>query len=125
MFRDGPIPQSAHGLIEYAGGLFLILGPFLLNYDKPSATTISITIGVAVLVFGAFSDLPTGFRRRIPEAAHVALDLGLAVLLMAAPFMFGFNEAAKPTIVFIALGAAHLLLTLGTRFREQPAKQAG
>jgi hypothetical protein len=121
VLRDGPIPKFAHGVLDYALGIFLIAGPFLLNFNKPSATLVSIIIGALVLVFTATSNLPTGLRKRIPEPAHVIGDLGLSVLLMAAPFMFGFNEAAKPTITFLALGAAHLLITLGTRFRAAPA----
>jgi hypothetical protein len=40
----------------------------------------------------------------------------LAIFLIAAPFMFGFAQESAPLIFFIALGVAHLLLTIATRF---------
>ncbi len=119
MFRDGPIPVFVHGAIEYGAGALCLVAPFVLNWDKPSATIVSIIVGVAILMIAANSDLPTGMTDSIPRGAHVALDLALATFLIAAPFMFGFNEATKPTVFFLALGATHFALTFATRFRER------
>ena len=38
-------------------------------------------------------------------------------MLIAAPFLFGFSDESAPTAFFIVLGVAHLLITIGTRFR--------
>jgi hypothetical protein len=43
-------------------------------------------------------------------------DVGLAAVLIAAPFLFGFNGESAPTAFFIVLGVGHLLMTIGTRF---------
>ena len=48
---------------------------------------------------------------------HVLLDYALAAILVAAPFLFGFSDETAPTAFFIVLGVAHLLITIGTRFR--------
>lgn len=121
MFREGPIPAAVHGLIEYAAGVLCIIAPFLLGFDSGAATAVSIVVGVAVIAFAASTDMPTGIVSQLSRTLHSALDFGLAALLIASPFLFGFSEETAPTVFFIVLGLAHLLITIGTRFR--PPKQ--
>jgi hypothetical protein len=45
----------------------------------------------------------------------------LAALLVALPFIAGFSGETAPTAFFIVLGVAHLLITIGTRFRRSAA----
>ncbi len=123
VLRDGPIPVLAHGLIEYAAGVLFIAAPFLLSFDSDSATAVSIIVGVVVLVVAAATDGPTSLVNQIPVSAHVALDYVLAVLLVALPFIAGFGDETAPTAFFIVLGIAHLLITIGTRFRSGAAPQ--
>src|SRR5215211_6870640 len=47
---------------------------------------------------------------------HVAIDYILAIFLIAAPFLFGFSGETEPLAFFLALGIAHLLMTIATRF---------
>jgi hypothetical protein len=118
MMRDGPIPLLAHGLIEYLGGAVFIALPFVLNYDSGAATAISIVVGVAWIAIAASTDGPTSLVNQIPRPAHVALDYVLVVVLIAVPFLAGFSGETAPTVVFIVVGVAHLLITIGTRFRS-------
>ncbi len=122
MFKNGPIPVFMHGLIEYFAGVLFLAAPFLLDWDKPSATVVSMVVGAVILVVAATSDLPTAITKTIPEPVHVIADIALATLLLAAPFMFGFNDKTTPTVFFLAAGAAHFALTFGTRFREAEKK---
>jgi uncharacterized membrane protein HdeD (DUF308 family) len=118
VLRDGPIPRLAHGIIEYAAGVLLIAAPFILSFDSGTATGVSVAIGVVVIAIAAATDGPTSLVDQIPVPAHVALDYVLAVLLVAMPFIAGFSSETAPTAFFIALGVAHLLITIGTRFRK-------
>ena len=118
--RDGPIPLFAHGVIEYLGGVLFIALPILLGYDDGTAVALSIIIGVGLIAIAASTDGPTSLVNQIPRAAHVALDYMLAVLLIALPFLTGFSSETAPTVVFIGVGVAHLLITIGTRFRSAP-----
>jgi hypothetical protein len=118
MLRQGPIPHFVHGVIEYLAGVFLIVAPFLLSYDDGQAVAVSIVAGVAVLLIAATTRGPTSLIDSIPLPVHVVLDYGLAALLVAAPFLFGFSSEGPPTAAFIVLGVAHLLITVGTRFRS-------
>jgi hypothetical protein len=116
VFRKGPIPAFVHGLIEYVAGVILIAAPFLFAFDSDTATGISVAAGVVVLVVTASTAMSTGLIKSIPVPAHVMLDYALALLLIASPFLFGFDEDGTATAFFLVLGIVHLLLTIATRF---------
>jgi len=124
VMRDGPIPLFVHGAIEYVAGALLVAAPFLLSFDSDTATALSIIVGVVILAIAASTDGPTSLVDQIPRSAHVALDYVLAVVLIALPFLAGFSGETEPTVLFIVLGIAHLLITIGTRFRSEPASRA-
>ena len=120
--RQGPIPLFAHGLIEYGAGVLLVVAPFLLAFDSGAATAIAIAAGVVIIAVAASTDGPTSLVNQIPLPAHVALDYVVVPLFIAMPFLGGFSDETAPTALFVALGVAHLLVTIGTRFR--PAAEA-
>jgi hypothetical protein len=118
MMKEGPIPLFAHGMIEYAAGVLLVVAPFLLSFDSGAATAVSIALGVLIIAVAASTDGPTSLVNQLPRPAHVALDYVLVALLIAMPFLAGFSDETPPTALFIALGVVHLLITIGTRFRS-------
>ena len=122
--RQGPIPLFLHGAIEYVAGALLIAAPFLLSFDSGAATALSIIVGVVMLAVAAATEGPTSLIDQIPTAAHVALDYVLVALLIALPFLAGFSDESAPTAFFIVLGVAHLLITIGTRFRSPAEARA-
>lgn len=117
MLRDGPIPLSAHGLLEYGAGALLIAAPFLLGFDSDAATAAAIVTGVVVIAVAATTDTPTSLVNRIPRTIHAGLDYALVAFLIAAPFVLDFSDDGAATALFIALGVVHLLVTIGTRFK--------
>ncbi len=116
MLHKGPIPAAVHGIIEYLAGVLFIAAPFVFDFEATRARTLSMAVGVVVLVVAAVSKGPTGLIDELPVSAHAVLDLVLAVFLIAASFLFGFSEDAKATAFFIVLGVAHLMITIATRF---------
>jgi hypothetical protein len=116
VFRQGPIPAFLHGLIEYAIGILLIAAPFIFAFTADAATAVAIVAGVVVLVIAASTALPTGLIKSIPVQAHVMLDYLLAIVLIACPFIFGFDDDGTATAFFIIVGVAYLLMTIATRF---------
>jgi hypothetical protein len=118
VLRTGPLSLFLHGVLEYAVGALFIAAPFVFNFDSNGATALSVIIGVLYLVLASTTDAPTGLARVVPVEIHAVVDFALAILLIAAPFLFGFREQGGPTAFFIVLGVLHLLLTIATRFRE-------
>src|SRR5215212_52214 len=124
MFKQGPVPAFAHGVIEYLAAALLIAAPFLFSFDSNGATAVSIVAGVLVLVVTSCPELPTGIIKSIPVHAHAVCDYLLAGLLIASPFLFGFTDDGTATAFFIVLGVVHLLMTIATRFvgEERPRR---
>ena len=116
MRRQGPIPLSFHGFVEYAAAILFIAAPFLFGFDDDAAQAVSIVVGVILLVVAAATDGPTGLAKLVPVGIHAAFDLALALFLIATPFLFGFDDESGATAFFIVVGVVHLLLTIGTRF---------
>jgi hypothetical protein len=127
MLRQGPVPAFVHGVVEYIAAALFIAAPFLFSFDDGTATALSIVVGVVVLIVAASTAWRTGLIRSIPMPAHVVLDYVLALLLIAAPFLFGFSDDGTATPFFMVLGVVHLLLTIATRFvaEERPAGRRG
>jgi hypothetical protein len=123
MFKQGPVPAFAHGVIEYLAGALFIAAPFLFAFDDDTATAVSIVAGVLILVVTASTALPTGLIKSIPVQAHAVIDFALAAVLIAAPFLFGFSDDGTATAFFIVLGVVHLLLTIATRFVSEAPRR--
>ena len=116
MLRKGPVPAFVHGIIEYLVGVLFIAAPYLFGFEATRATTLSMVVGVVVLVVAAVSAGPTGLIDELPASAHVVIDLVLALFLIAAPFLLGFSEDGRATAFFIVTGVVHILVTIATRF---------
>ena len=117
MMRQGPISRFLHGAIEYLAGVLLVAAPFLLSFESDAATAAAVILGVIVLAIAASTDGPTSLINSIPTATHVVLDFVLAGALLASPFLFGFSDETTATAFFLLLGIAHMLITIGTRFK--------
>src|SRR3954453_4120568 len=53
----------------------------------------------------------------LPLKAHAALEPIVAILLIAAPWIFGFNDVGSATAVSIAVGAIMLISGMSTRWQ--------
>jgi hypothetical protein len=120
MFKKGPIPPLVHGLMDYGIAALLIASSFLFGFTADAATAAAIVAGVAVLIIAACTAWTAGLIKSIPVPAHAMLDYLLSILLIAAPFLFGFSGDGNATAFFIVAGAVDLLLTIATRFTPEP-----
>jgi hypothetical protein len=126
MFKQGPVPAFVHGVLEYLAGALFIAAPFLFGFENDTAKAVAIVVGVVILVVTASTALPTGLIKSIPVQAHAVIDFLLAAVLIASPFLFGFDDDGTATAFFIVLGVVHLLLTIATRFvrgEERPSRR--
>jgi hypothetical protein len=120
MFKKGPIPSLVHGFVDYLLGAFLIASPFLFSFEAGAAKATGIVAGVIVLVLAACTAWTTGLIKSVPPSAHAIFDLIVAILLIAAPFLFGFSDETNPTAVFIVTGVLTLLYAIATRYTPEP-----
>ena len=125
MLRQGPIPQAVQGLLEYLVGALFIAAPFLFDFTGEGvATAASIVLGIAFLVVAATSQAPTGLVKQIPPVVHVLVDVVLAALLIAAPFVLGFSAETTPRNLFLIGGVLWLLVTIASRYGHRDTTAA-
>jgi hypothetical protein len=126
MLREGPIPAAVHGAWEYSVALLFVAAPFLFGFDGGTTIAVCMISGLILLAFTAASDLPTGLVKQIKSPIHATVDLVLALALVAAPFFFGFRTRESGALaLFIVVGIAHLLITIGTRFPIRSTGEEG
>jgi len=119
MLREGPVPRTVHGAVEYILGVVFLAGPVLFDFDASVATGVSIAIGIVVLVNTAITaGMPTSLVKQLAITAHVTVDVVLSIFLIVAPFVLGFSDETAARNFYMVLGVGLLLLTIGTRFRE-------
>jgi hypothetical protein len=123
MLRQGPIPRSLHGILDYGYAVLLIAAPFLFGFDDVgAATAVAIVAGLVVLLGAAVTKcFPTSVIKSLPVGGHLTLDFALVVALIASPFLFGFDDEGTPTAFFIVAGVLALMVTLATRWLPEKA----
>jgi hypothetical protein len=119
MLHKGPIPRFVHGILEYLAGIVLVVAPFVLDFDKGSAKATAIVAGLAIITLAAITVGITGIVDQLGIQAHAVLDIVVAILLVVSPFVFGFSDDGEPTALFLILGVAHLLVSIGTRYYRE------
>ena len=53
MLRKGPVPLVVHGALEYLTGVLFIASSYLFDFEVTMAKSVSIAVGVVVLVVAA------------------------------------------------------------------------
>ena len=101
------IPSAFHGFLDYAVALTLIAGPFLLNFTGV-AQLLAIVGGLGLFVYSLITDYSVSVQKMLPFKVHLIFDFVAALVLIAAPFIFGaaggFTEIA--TYFYVTIGAA-------------------
>ncbi len=116
------IPLAVHVLLEYGIGVLTILSPFLFSFDDDAAQIVAVLVGAGILVLAVVSDAPTGLARTLPTASHVVIDYVLGLLLIVAPFIFGFaGDDTAATAYFLVLGIGYVVFAVLTRYRDVKA----
>ncbi len=87
------ITQKIHSYLDYPVALALIGLPFLLHLgaSNPIAFYLSLVVGIAALILTILTNHETGIVRVIPYKVHLIVDFSVALLFLAAPFIFAFE----------------------------------
>lgn len=119
------LPWVVHEAIEYLAGLFLIAAPFLFAFDdEPLQLALSIAVGIAILAVAILSRGPIAVANVLPTRFHATLDYVLAFFFLVAGLLFLLAEAGAVAYVFLALGVAHLVVSLLTAYPAETAETA-
>jgi hypothetical protein len=122
----GPVPLRTHAMIEPVAAILVIAAPWIFGFsDVDSATTLSVIIGVAILLTGMSTRWRWSLVKLIPLRTHFMMDVGIAILLIAAPWIFGFGDEGSAVRFFVIAGVLELGTALMTRWdlREETNAQ--
>src|SRR3954463_15838473 len=118
MPRRGPIPLNLHAMIEPLVGVLFIIAPFVLNFDDSSARTLSIVIGIVILLSGLTTKWRLSLVKLIPLRVHFMTDVLIGIVSIAAPFVLGFSDETAALVFFLVMGVGELgaaFMTAGER----------
>jgi len=115
MLTSGPITPGVHGVLDYVLAVVLVFAPFILGFDSDTASVVSIVAGVHELQMAMLTAWSRGVVKLIAPAVHGVIDYICVLALLAAPFVFGFDDD-RATAFFIVLGVGALGLIAATRF---------
>ncbi len=108
------IPLPTHAAIEFAGGLALMVTPFLFGF---SAAGLVVVLTFGALVAGlALSAAADDGGRGLSLAAHLALDQGIALALAVGGLALAARGDHAAASALLVGAAVQLLLTLTTRY---------
>ena len=105
------VTKSIHAYLDYPVAFSLMLMPSVLGLGQssPVAFWLATCTGVAAFILTVVTDHHLGVLRVLPYSVHLAVDLIVGLLFLAAPFVFGFagldaayywlNGAAVVTVI--------------------------
>ena len=115
---DPRIAPRTNAIIDYTVAFLLFLAPWVLSYSDHAVAPVSRTLGAMVLGYSLCTKYDLGVIRFIPLQVHLFLDLGVALLLVAAPIHFAIWGVPGLMMVGLGLvmGAAGLMTRHGQKF---------
>jgi hypothetical protein len=103
------IPTRGHGVLDYVVGVFLVLAPWLFGFGNLGAATWTpVVLGLAAILYSAFTDYELGLVRVLPMRVHLGIDTIHGLVLGLSPWLLGFAVAIWAPHVM--LGAFELLV---------------
>ena len=85
------IGLGAHGFIDYALGLLLIIAPALFNFSSTAETWTLVAVGIITLGYCLLTDYRLGVLKIISTPTHLLLDIVTGMFLAISPWLFGFR----------------------------------
>ncbi len=121
------LPLRAHNVIDYLAGVFLIVAPWLFDFDDlPAARTLFLIGGIALIAYSLLTNYYYSVARLIPLGIHMTLDTLLGLFMILAPALLGYREALTRTqyAVHVVVGVGLVGFVALTRPRTEAAKTA-
>jgi hypothetical protein len=98
------LSTRAHGVIDYATGLLLIVAPYLFGFANGGAAQWTpMVVGIALIGLSLMTDYELALARLIPMPVHLATDVAAGLLLAISPWLFGFADRVYLPHVIVGL----------------------
>ena len=119
------LPAWFHAIADYAVATALIVGALLTTSAPDEAVATGVVIGAVVLAVSLLTKYPLGLFKVLPFPVHSAGDYLAVFLLIASPFVIGFDGTSGGLDVFyVVAGVAVLAVSLITNYQYSPKRAA-
>jgi hypothetical protein len=110
------VSPRMHAPVDYVIVVLFALAPMIFGFGGVAAT-LSYVVAVAYLGLSLTTAYPLGLVKLVPFTIHGWIELALAPLFVAAPWIFGFDEVREARWFFVAMGVAAFAVWATTDYR--------
>jgi hypothetical protein len=105
----GIIPRPIHGILDYVWSLLMAFAPDLFGFrDEPAAVAWRRAIGGGSTGMAVMTRYELGLIKVIPFNMHLTIDLLTALLMLAAPWLFGYAHNSKARAATLGFAVSEL-----------------
>jgi hypothetical protein len=112
------ISSFIHGLIDYIVVIFLWTAPFMFEMSDLVSNALFILGGVHLLLT-ILTDYDLGIIKLIPLAAHGLIELIVAILLVASPWLLQVSDQPTDRNFLVIFAVAVLLIWLLSDYQQK------
>lgn len=110
------LTPEQHGYIDYATVVTLLAVPYGMAFSELPSTICAVT-ALGLLMVSLFTRYPLGIFKLVPFTWHGAMELVASPLLMAMPWIAGFQYEFAARNFFLIAGAALFGVWAFTNYR--------
>ena len=116
------ISSKAHGILDYATAVFLLLSPTLFKMEG-ELTTITYLLGVVHFTLTILTNFEVGLIKVIPFRIHGLIEVVVALGLAALAFWFYNNTNEFGFYFYMALAVIIMIVFILTDFKTAASKR--
>jgi len=105
-----------HGIIDYVLVALFALAPTLFGFEG-TPQTVSYVLAAVHLSMSLLTAYPLGAIKLVPFPIHGAIEVAVAVTLLALPWLLGFSQVEAARNFFLATGALVGVVFLLTNYK--------
>lgn len=84
---------KTHNILDYLGGILLLFVPAVFGFSGlDAARNVFIFSGAGLILYSLLTRYELALWRVIPLAVHMSLDVLIGVIVMLAPWIFGYRS---------------------------------
>lgn len=110
------LSPKIHGILDYLVIITLFVAPSLLDFPGQAAT-VSYILGAAYVILALTTAYPLSLAKIIPFTVHGTIELILAPVLVALPWLVGFSDHEMARNFFVVAGVALFFVWLVTDYK--------
>ncbi|MBU4530914.1 MAG: hypothetical protein KUA37_14115 [Desulfomicrobium sp.] len=117
------IDTRTHGIIDYVSGFLLLVAPYLFSFATGGIEQWLLQlIGASIIVMTLITRYELSIAKIIPLKVHLGVDLISGVLLVASPWLFGFDDVIWWPHLLVGLMEVAVLLMTNRQADMAPAR---